>query len=126
MTTKTKPAIIFDAIENLVYEFIEAGHTRQSINEGACEDFAGIIADNGFGTAIWGSDIPFTCWQPHVTKSMWVTWYEHYVASRHCFIWYDGRYYDSEVSEGVDYLWQLPCFVRLEDYWVPNDDRSHQ
>ena len=115
--TLTATETISDVIEGLVESYEIDGCLREFINEGRCDRFAEIIVDSGFGEAVWGDGLPRNAWSPAITDEMWDGHYRDNVAPYHCFIMYDGRYYDSESPDGVEWPDQLKCFVRLEEYW---------
>lgn len=88
---------IQDAILELVAEF---GMSPKDINGGNCEEFA----DKLVGL------IPSA-------KQMWDWEAEDGGVNRgwtwcHCFVKYEGRYYDAECVDGVSEWWNLPWFLR--------------
>jgi len=80
------------------------GDSAMEINSGNCELFAiGVIeAFGGYRLGAW------ECWADAMTDCSTQeghTW-------SHCFIIFQGRYYDSECPEGVNAWRDLPFFVR--------------
>lgn len=91
--------MIREVILARVEAWIENGFTAETINEGSCDDFAAEIADRVPGAvAIWDFE------QSGDTKTEF-----HYM---HCFVRYQGRFYDSETPSGVDDWLNLPTFQR--------------
>ena len=83
------------------------------INAGLCMDFAAKIAKQGFGDDIWGNEVPIEYWTDAVQA---VGRYEaEYFMEIHCFIYYDGKFYDSETPQGCDYPDDLLCYQRNMD-----------
>ena len=60
--------------------------TPQDVNGGLCEDFAGDIVNMGFGNVIW--------------------------SGAHCFVLYNGKYFDSECPQGCNHPDKLPFYLR--------------
>ena len=79
--------------------FAKDGCTPYYINCGRCDYFAAdIIRRLGAGEALYHDDM-LDC-----TENEAMHW-------SHCFIAYEGRFYDSECPEGVDKWRDLPVFV---------------
>ena len=87
-------------IDTVVAEyFAEDGCTPYYINCGRCDYFAAeVIRRLGAGDVFWHDEM-LDC-----TESEAIHW-------AHCFICYEGRYYDAECSGGVDEWRDLPVFV---------------
>ena len=79
------------------------------INDGSCCLLAETIANMGFGEAIWGDSLGMGLYSDSVQHI--ADWLECY-AYGHCFIWYDGKFYDSECPQGCNYPDDLPFFKR--------------
>jgi len=91
---------IADIIKSLVLEF---GMHPYDINCGECENFAYQIADVVDGAEpIWGAE------QPQLFT-------QEYDPGSHCYIRYNGFFYDSEEPHGVDTPMKLPLFHRQAD-----------
>lgn len=91
--------MIREAILANVKKWEENGFTAETINEGSCDDFAAEIASTVPGAvAVWDFE------QSGDTKTEF-----HYM---HCFVRYQGRFYDSEMPSGVDHWMNLPTFQR--------------
>lgn len=73
-----------------------------SINCGLCEDFAWSVCEVIDGAeAYWGNEL---CTEEE-------TEYEFELYGCHCFVEYEGRYYDSESPDGEDNFRDLRCFA---------------
>ena len=83
------------------------------INSGLCMDFADNIAGQGFGISIWGSEVPYKYWSDAVLQA--ADYEFDYFIDIHCFIYYDGKFYDSETPQGCDYPDDLLCYQRNMD-----------
>ena len=81
------------------------------INSGMCMDFAADIMNQGFGDDKWGYTLDIGYWSELVQAAGEFDAYEF--MSLHCFIIYEGKYYDSECPQGCNYPDQLPCYQRL-------------
>lgn len=82
------------------------------INNGRCMDFAAEIAKQGFGQDVWGCDLSIEWWSEIIQP------FENDLcdfAEIHCFIMYDGKFYDSETPQGCNYPDQLLCYQRNID-----------
>lgn len=91
--------MIREAILANVKKWEECGFTAESINDGECDTFAREIADIVPGAvAIWDFE------QSGKTDDEF-----HYM---HCFVRYQGRFYDSETPSGVDHWMNLPIFQK--------------
>lgn len=100
---------ITQTIENLCGQYYDTlDLTARKINNGECMNFAANVADLGYGVDIWG-DEDWLSWSPDIES--YPDWFTHF-APYHCFVWYEGRYYDSECSEGCEYADQLPFYQR--------------
>lgn len=85
------------------------------INCGLCSTFADDIAKQGFGIAVWGGDLLGELWSD-IMLGLCDSDFE-YIADCHCFIYYEGKFYDSECPQGCDYPDQLLCYQRnLQPY----------
>ena len=84
--------------------------TPQQINNGMCGDFAEDLAYIGFGQPIWGDDCIGDDWWSLEVLAL-PDWMSHY-APGHCFIVFDGKFYDSECPQGCDYVDKLPFYQR--------------
>jgi hypothetical protein len=116
-----KQKTITQAILQLRIHYGEYGVRPDVINTGQCMDFAYEIARLGFGSDVWGNEVLLENWSSEF----------QYIANGnlanyklviqymecHCFIEYEGKYYDSECPQGCDYPDQLPCYVRLQEYY---------
>lgn len=98
------------AIQRLV---IAWGCDPMRINGGDCEAFAGLIEDQGFGEAMWGDELYDYQWSGCARS--WDDWVGFF-APYHCFIRFEGRYYDSECPEGVFWPDDLPFYQRDKQY----------
>ncbi len=75
------------------------------INCGGCEDFALEIQEEFPAIQVfWGDELP-DLFPKQLTKS------ENH--SAHCFIRFEGNYYDAEEPEGVPKPYQLPLYQRM-------------
>jgi len=82
----------------------------REVNEGLCLDFAnsvmrelGLVPPNAAGVrCLCGDELPEGL-QPSVHPAY------------HFFLEFQGRYYDAEAPEGVEYPRLLPCYVRLQE-----------
>ncbi len=100
---------ITQKIENLVDQYYDQfGLTAKKINSGECMTFAADIVALGFGEAIWGSKVPYDYWSESI-QEIWDEFSSHY-ADGHCFIKYNGKYYDSQCSQGCNYPDELPYY----------------
>ncbi len=107
---------ITEKIRELVADWIHRGHTpdARGINSGNCDSFAGDLEDAGYGTLMWGEELDTEDWSKQVQNIS--GWVEHN-AYRHCFVKFEGRYYDSECLMGAEYPDGLPLYRRcLSDY----------
>jgi hypothetical protein len=76
------------------------------INDGCCGDFAADVASRVDGAKeIWGDELEEEFWDMGIEH-----WIEDH-ADAHCFIEYNGRYYDAEAPEGVDHPRDLPLYI---------------
>lgn len=108
---------ITQRIESLCDQYYEVNRlTAKRINNGNCDQFANDIEFSGFGVAVWG-DEDWLNWSPDIES--YPDWFTHF-APYHCFIWYEGRYYDSECSEGCEYVDQLPFYQHQK--WIINTE----
>jgi len=80
------------------------------INLGRCMDFAADIMNQGFGDDKWGHTLDIEDWSEFVQAVGGFDADEF--TSLHCFIIYEGKYYDSECPQGCNYPDQLPCYQR--------------
>lgn len=87
---------ISEAIISLIPRF---GGDPEEINNGDCEEFAKSVCE------IIEDAEPV--WDIEEDKD------QHIFKWCHCFVKYEGMYYDSECSHGTKYWWNLPCFVRI-------------
>jgi len=83
-----------------------------AINSGNCKDFAAEIAAMGFGESVWGDDLAIEYWSKMVQDLCGEWNFAGYFSSIHCFIMYDGKFYDSETPQGCNYPDQLLCYQR--------------
>lgn len=98
------------AILELRIDYAEIhGYNPIEINGGSCMVFAAEIANMGFGQAVWGDSLDMDLYSDNVQQIE--NWLECY-AYGHCFIWYGGKFYDSECPQGCDYPDDLPFFKR--------------
>lgn len=91
------------------------------INNGMCMKFAADIANMGFGKDVWGDDLLVEFWSDYVQSFYDDSFFDdfaRYFSSIHCFIMYNGKFYDSETPQGCDYPDQLPCYQRNIDLLV--------
>lgn len=111
------------AILELRAEYAQSGYNPIDINSGLCDQFANEIAEIGFHNcvAVWGNDLSIEYW----SENLWVycdDGLEHF-ANIHCFIMYNGKFYDSETPQGCDYPDQLLCYQRNMDLlYCKNED----
>lgn len=71
------------------------------VNNGNCEAFADLVASRVPGARVlWDWEAPSKT--DPANDFAWV----------HCFIHYEGKFYDSECPDGVEDWTQLPLFVR--------------
>jgi len=120
MEAITQPRTITQAIEELCWKWLDEKCQRffpnspAGINSGLCDEFANIIEiEAGFGKAVWGDKLPKGDWSSDVQRlEGWFTTF----APHHCFIVYEGRYYDSECPEGCEYPDELPHYQRQIDF----------
>ena len=91
------------------------GYNPTKINSGSCMNFADDIVDMGFHDcqAVWGDTLHWDLWSDKVRD---LIDFLEYFASGHCFIWYDGRFYDSECPQGCNYPDGLPFYQRSIAY----------
>jgi len=102
---------ITKAILELITKY---GLTPFDINDGNCDSFANDITDMGFGQAIWGDDLDMDLWSLDVQHiDDWLGCF----GAGHCFIWYNGKFYDSECPQGCDYPDYLPIYQRNIKYF---------
>ena len=74
------------------------------INCGGCEDFALEVQEEFPAVEVmWGDEIPKE-FPKKLTKSDNIAY--------HCFMKFNGRYYDAEEPEGVKKPYQLPLYQR--------------
>lgn len=92
---------------------IKYGYRPIDINDGNCGDFAAAISDMGFGGDIWGDNFDKEFWTDAIDCC---ENFLEYFSAGHCFIWYGGRFYDSECPQGCDYLDNLPFYRRSIAY----------
>ena len=84
---------ITEVIEQLVIEYDQDPY---DINNGSCDCFAMDVIER-MGDY---SDDLYEIWDDDIC---------------HCFIFYEGKYYDAECPEGVNGQFDLPIFVRNSD-----------
>lgn len=99
--------------------FEDLDKTPEQINCGNCGCFADDLESFGFGVAVWGDSLGYSCWTPGIENHN-EDWFTH-IAPGHCFIMYEGKFYDSECSEGCEYADQLPFYQR--QIWIENTGR---
>ena len=100
---------ITQEIENLCDQYYDQlGLTAKKINSGECGNFAADIVDLGFGEDIWGDELPYNYWSKSI-QEIWDEFLEFY-AGGHCFIRYNGKYYDSQCPQGCNYPNELPYY----------------
>ena len=87
------------------------GCSPQEINTGDCDSFAEMIVNQGFGKNVWGGELYEKEWSPRARSIE--TWIKNGYAEGHYFTVYEGRYYDSECPEGVDWPDDLPFYQRV-------------
>jgi len=73
-------------------------------------DFARNIAEQGFGNDIWGSEVPIEYWSNAVQAIG--RYAAEYFMEIHCFIFHNGKFYDSECPQGCNRPDDLPCYQR--------------
>lgn len=79
---------------------------------GRCMDFAVDIMNQGFGEDIWGHKLGIEYWSDAVQAAP-----QHRAMNFrgiHCFIYYEGKFYDSETPQGCNYPDELLCYQRFE------------
>ncbi len=85
---------------------LDEQNVRYHINDGSCEEFAETIADQVEGAVpLWGDSFDEEFWDMDIEY-----WVEDH-AYAHCFIVYEGRYYDAEAPNGVDHPKNLPLYI---------------
>lgn len=85
------------------------GITPDTINAGNCGDFANEIDDQIPGAiAVWGDELESSFWSEQF--KMLAFWQD--IVWGHCFVMFNGRFYDSECPLGCDYPNELPFFQR--------------
>ncbi len=90
--------MITEVIKNTAKEF---GYSTEYLTEWICDGFAEKVASKVPGAKVcWDCDIDPM--QSHLG--------ENSRSPSHCFIVYEGRYYDAASSEGVDDWRELPFF----------------
>ena len=95
-----QPLPINEAICKLRDAFIREGiaSSYEHINDGLCADFAELVCQLvPDAELVWNTDLSDDFWRVH------------------CFIEYDGCYYDAECPEGVEDWCDLPFFQRCEE-----------
>jgi hypothetical protein len=110
---------ITEAIKALVKEFTSGVNSHPSnaydINNGLCDQFAFDIMKKIEGSEyFWGDELEDEFWgmeKAHGIKR----WGEEH-GFGHCFIVFEGRYYDSEAPEGVDHPKDLPFYIKRLAY----------
>lgn len=76
------------------------------INQGSCDEFAYAVEQQIEGSeAVW-TDMWIDCTPPDCSEIF------KGLCLSHCFIEYDGEYYDSECPKGVNHPIQLPFFEK--------------
>jgi len=90
------------------------GLSPAGINGGECMNFAADIARKGFGEDIWGDDLDYDYFWSEDMQAFGF-WFAQSFMSIHCFIMYEGKFYDSETPQGCDYADDLPCYQRNID-----------
>ena len=96
-------------IKNLVNSFISKGYAPNAyeINNGQCEDFAWIIECEGFGEMLWQDQLE------EITDLTWGEYKDEIEGyCHHCFILYNGKFYDAECPSGVEHPKDLPLFAK--------------
>ena len=97
-------------ITTIIVELLgEYTEDPQTINNGLCADFAYNLEQITDGEAFWGDEICIMLWSSRAILSK--DWFTHF-APGHCFLKLDGRYYDSECPEGVEFPDDLPYYQR--------------
>lgn len=91
---------ITDAINALVEVYADIHSLNPySINCGCCEEFANDLSEIVFNAIpTWGDELT----DPGDDVDLY---------GDHCFVEYDGKYYDAECPEGVEDFRQIPCFI---------------
>ena len=86
------------SIESLLKDWESQGFDAESINQGCCSFFANAIKKQYPEiTVFWNSEMED----------------DPYGELIHCFIYYKGLYFDSEMIYGVSYWMDLPIFERI-------------
>ena len=90
----------------------------EEINDGFCNDFAEDIKSK-FPEAeiLWGDDIPDEEWK------LDEEWMSHF-APYHCFVRYNGLYYDAETPYGVEDPKEIPYYKRDLNFYYKNNNLS--
>ena len=83
-------------------------------------DFAADIMNQGFGDNVWGHQLDIEYWSEHVQVVGEID--AEYFMSMHCFILYEGKFYDSEMPQGCNYPDDLPCYKRLEYAYLRSEE----
>ena len=119
-------------LEEYAYEDCQ---TYQDINNGYCEEFVNEFEYNyrdQFGDELTSFAGPEFClenedlcwrWDVELLEAHWpnikppygLTWEETQLFAEyyHCFLSYQGRFYDAECPEGVENFFELPNFERM-------------
>ena len=97
------------AIEQLVEMYEKLYNVSASeINEGLCEDFAQDLIK--IMNRVWGYDLESFWGEDLIMNETGKSWEEIDPIDSHCFVEFDGTYYDSEAPEGVQNWKDLPLF----------------
>jgi hypothetical protein len=88
---------IVQVIRGIIREF---GLPATEINAGFCEEFADRVAEKLPGAVVvWD-------WEADEAEGMNRGW-----AWAHCFVRYEGKFYDAECPHGVEHWLNLPFFL---------------
>lgn len=96
-------------VNELIDTYLTNGFTDvKSINNGSCEDFAEELAER-----INAICIP--CWEGYA-EAKWEYEYDNRLDSIHCFVEFNGMFYDSETPQGVHNFLELPIYSRISPF----------
>jgi hypothetical protein len=104
-----KPVDIGKVIDKLVQTYYNLYQVSiNDINCGLCQDFAQDLV-NIFQER-WGYELDSYWGDDLLATELNLDWEDVPYIDAHCFVFFEGKYYDSECSEGVVDWKQLPIF----------------
>lgn len=110
---------VTEAILALRKTYAERGRSPEEINDGECDEFAYALQNLGLGTMVKEVDLVDHPWSDEMIRA----WLSVDLDIRnhkgesfiHAFLrGDDGRYYDSEMPEGVENPENLPIYQRIK------------